>query len=356
MRWCCSMSDSTTPVLPPSSQLPYAFGEPAATGALRNAPEDFFVEEILGFRPDGEGEHLLLHIEKRNTNTDWLAGELARFAGVARKEVSYAGLKDRNAVTRQWFSIRFPIGREPDWDRFQLEGVTLLGWGRHRRKLRRGALQGNRFRIRIREFQGDRGETERRLARIAEQGVPNYFGEQRFGHQDGNLLMAERLFAGELQRPGRNQRGLYLSAARSYLFNRVLADRVANEDWNEALPGDRMMLDGRHATFPVTEVDAEIRRRVTALDIHPTGPLYGRGDAGLTLEAEARETRILDTFPDWKAGLERFGLEAERRALRLRVADLQWSWPEPDCLELDFRLGRGSYATVVMRELVCASR
>ena len=350
------MSDTSPPALSPSTQLPYAFGEPAASGLLRGSPEDFFVEEMLGFRPDGEGEHLLLHIEKRNTNTDWLAGELARFAGVPRKEVSYAGLKDRNALTRQWFSIRFPVGREPDWDRFQLEEVTLLEWGRHRRKLRRGALKGNRFRIRIRNFRGDREETERRLSQIAQQGVPNYFGEQRFGHQDGNLLMADRLFAGELQRLGRNQRGLYLSAARSYLFNHVLADRVTTGDWNRALPGDRMMLEGSHATFAVTEVDAEIRRRLAALDIHPTGPLYGRGDPGLTLEAEARETRILDAFPDWKAGLERFGLEAERRALRLRVADLRWNWPDPDCLELDFALGRGSYATVAVRELVCASR
>ena len=350
------MSDTSLPALSPSTQLPYAFGEPAASGLLRGSPEDFFVEEMLGFRPDGEGEHLLLHIEKRNTNTDWLAGELARFAGVPRKEVSYAGLKDRNALTRQWFSIRFPVGREPDWDRFQLEEVTLLEWGRHRRKLRRGALKGNRFRIRIRNFRGDREETERRLSQIAQQGVPNYFGEQRFGHQDGNLLMADRLFAGELQRPGRNQRGLYLSAARSYLFNRVLADRVATGDWDRALPGDRMMLDGSRATFAITEVDSEIRNRIETLDIHPTGPLYGRGDSGVTLAAAERELQVLDAFPAWKEGLERFGLEAERRALRVRVADLRWCWPERDCLEISFKLGRGSYATVVLRELVCASR
>ena len=356
MRWCCLMSSPPAPALLPSLQLPYAFGEPAASGTFRNSPEDFFVEEILGFRPDGEGEHLLLHIEKRNTNTDWLAGELARFTGVPRREVSYAGLKDRNAVTRQWFSLRFPIGREPDWDCFRLEGVTLLEWGRHRRKLRRGALKGNRFRIRIRGFQGDRGEVEQRISLVAQQGVPNYFGEQRFGHQDGNLQMVDRLFAGELERVGRSKRGIYLSAARSYLFNRVLADRIERGDWNQALPGDRMILDGSRATFAITEVDPEIRNRIETLDIHPTGPLYGRGDSGVALAAAEREMQVLNAFPAWKEGLERFGLEAERRALRMRVADLQWCWPERDCLEISFKLGRGSYATVVLRELVCASR
>jgi tRNA pseudouridine13 synthase len=350
------MSNCPTPALIPSSQLPYAFGKPSACGSFRTSPEDFQVEEILGFRPDGEGEHLLLRIEKRNTNTDWLAGELARFAGVPRREVSYAGLKDRHAVTRQWFSIRFPVTKEPDWDRFPSEGISLLEWGRHRRKLRRGALKGNRFQIRIRELRGDREEMEQRLSSIAQQGIPNYFGEQRFGHQEDNLRMADRLFAGELERLGRAKRGIYLSAARSYLFNQVLADRVEQRDWNRALPGDRMILDGSHATFVITEVDAEIRRRMEALEIHPTGPLYGREDPGLTHAAQEREERILEAFPAWKAGLERFGLEAERRALRARVADLQWSWPEPDCLELSFQLGRGSYATGVLRELACASR
>jgi tRNA pseudouridine13 synthase len=336
----------------PYSQLPRSLGTPASSGTIRSTPEDFRVDEILGFSPDGEGEHVLLHIEKRNCNTAWLAGELARFAGVAPRDVSYAGLKDRNAVTTQWFSLRLAGQAEPDWRQFKSEQVSLLEWQRHRRKLRRGSLRGNRFRILIRELQGDRDALEQRLITIKQQGVPNYFGEQRFGHQENNLAMAERLFVGSLKKPGRTERGLYISAARSYLFNQLLASRVTRGNWNHPLPGDLMMLDGRRSYFLAEEIDDELTRRTAALEIHPSGPLHGRGGRESTMGVAELEQSILQPYATWREGLEGYGLEQERRALRLRVEELTWSWPDSDSLELVFTLTKGSYATVVLRELI----
>jgi tRNA pseudouridine13 synthase len=322
---------------------------------IRSTPEDFRVDEVLGFRPDGEGEHVLLRIEKRNTNTAWLADQLARLADVPSRDVSYAGLKDRHAVTRQWFSVRLAGRPEPEWEKIESEEAHLLEYGRHRRKLKRGALKANRFQILIRELDGEREELESRLHRIKEQGVPNFFGEQRFGHDEGNLLMASRLFGGERMKLSRNKRGIYLSAARSYLFNQVLAERIRNENWDRALTGDLMMLDGSRAIFPVAEPDDEISERLQRLDIHPTGPLYGTGDSGTASDCETLERRVLESQNSWREGLERSGMRAERRALRIRVADLSWDWREQSGLQLQFQLPPGSYATALLRELVHCS-
>lgn len=336
----------------PYSQLPHAFGTPTANGLIRSQPEDFQVDELLGFCPDGEGEHVLLHLEKRNTNTAWLADQLARLAGVPARDVSYAGLKDRYAVTRQWFSVRLAGRPEPEWERIESEEIRLLEQGHHRRKLKRGALKANRFRIRIRNLEDGREELESRLRQISEQGVPNYFGEQRFGHGEDNLQMALRLFGGERMKLSRNKRGLYLSAARSYLFNQVLAERIRAGNWNRALSGDLMMLDGSRAIFPVGEPDDEIRERIQRLDIHPTGPLYGAGKSELADKSAALEQRVLADVKTWCDGIERAGLKGERRALRIRVTDLHWEWKEANDLELCFQLSPGSYATAVLRELV----
>ncbi len=346
------MSDHHQSPFNTHASLPHAFGQPLASGDIRRQPEDFQVEEILGFRPDGDGEHVLLHIRKRNTNTGWLAGELARMAKLPLRDISYAGLKDRNAVTSQWFSVRLAGREEPNWLELESEDLKLLERERHRRKLRRGALRENRFRILIRNLQGERGQLEKHLEHIRHNGIPNYFGEQRFGHEENNLRMADLLFAGKLKKPNRQKRGLYLSAARSYLFNRLLAERVEKGDWNQALPGDLMMLDGSRALFPVPEIDAEIEHRVQMLDIHPTGPLFGEGEPETGPTILAREQRILQEYPSWAEGLKRFGLDPERRALRCRVRDLEWSWHAEDQLELRFGLPPGSYATSVLREII----
>lgn len=332
--------------------LSYAFGGPPVSGVMRAQPEDFFVDEVLGFDPEGEGEHVLLHIEKRNTNTQWLADQLAHYAGIPKRDVSYAGLKDRNAVTRQWFSLGLAGMAEPDWASLDIENVQILQHVRHRRKLRRGTLQGNRFQLLIRELQGDLETLQTRLQQLAQQGVPNYFGEQRFGHDGANLQQAMAMFQGRRIK-NRHKRSLYLSAARSFLFNDLLSQRVGAGNWNRAITGDVMLLAGTNSYFVPDEYDAEIQQRLDTFDIHPSGCLWGKGETPAQAEAAVLETKLAQMHPKLCRGLEQAGLKQERRSLRLPIADLEWELDSSQQqLELRFFLPAGSYATTVLRELV----
>ncbi|MCG6934289.1 MAG: tRNA pseudouridine(13) synthase TruD [Proteobacteria bacterium] len=334
------------------ANLAFAYGAPELRGEIRQQPDDFFVAEISAVEPSGEGEHVLLHIEKRGINTAWLAEQLARYAGVPKRDVSFAGLKDRQAVTRQWFSVGLAGKPEPDWSGLELEGVTVLQTARHRRKLRRGALQGNRFQIRIRNLQGDLAGLQLRLVQLERRGVPNYFGEQRFGREGRNLEQALTMFQGRRVRD-RNQRSLYLSAARSFLFNELLSRRVDRGDWDQPLRGDVMLLDGSNSYFVIDEVTEDIRQRCREFDIHPGGCLWGRGESPARLEAAALEQALPGAHPELCQGLEQAGLERAYRPLRLMVRDFRWQLDaEQRLLQLEMRLPAGAYATTVLRELV----
>lgn len=332
-----------------SGVLPYAHGGPPATGLLRSEPADFQVDEQLGFEPSGSGEHAFIVIEKTGANTEWVARELARVAGVAPLAVGFAGLKDRHAVTRQAFTVQLAGRVDPDWSSLAIDGVRVVSATRHNRKLKRGAHRGNRFRIVLRDVRGDRDAIGQRLATIAARGVPNYFGEQRFGRDGGNLALAARLFAGE--RMPRERRGIALSAARSELFNAVLAARVERGDWDQAIDGEVWMLDGTHAIFGPEPWTDDLARRLAAGDIHPTGPLWGRGELRPTGAVAALERAAIAPFGTFADGLERAGLEQERRALRLRATGLAHTWEAPDRLVVEFGLGAGSFATTVLREV-----
>ena len=226
-------------------ELPRAYGPAPARGHIKQHTDDFRVDEILGFEPQGEGPHVWLRIRKRDTNTQWLAGALARLAGVARREVGYAGLKDRAAVTSQWFSVPIEGRAEPDWGDIASPEVELLRVTRHRKKIRRGIQKGNRFQLRVQGFSGDRESLHCRARLLATGGAPNYFGEQRFGRDSGNITRAWEMLVGSKRVRDRHLRGLYLSAARSMLFNRVLARRVGQANWCRAIPGEALMLNGR---------------------------------------------------------------------------------------------------------------
>lgn len=334
-----------------ADDLPRAHGAPLGSARMRVVADDFFVDEVLGFAPSGRGEHLFVRVRKRQRTTDQAAAALARAVRLPRGAVSYAGMKDKWAVTEQWFSLHLP-GRAVELPDGELdEGIEVVETARHDKKLRRGVLRGNRFRLRLRDVQATQVDVSRRLAQIARFGLPNYFGEQRFGRDGDNVEQARAMFSGSLRPRDRGLRGILLSAVRSHLFNKLLAERLRQDLWATALPGDLLMLDGRHSLFPIDAVDEDIRRRVALLDIHPTGPLSGRGGPEPGLDVAELERRILAEDGDLVEGLIAAGLEGARRALRLRVADLGWWFPAPDQVELSFSLTAGAYATSVVREL-----
>lgn len=329
--------------------LPRAYGDAVLKGKFRSSPEDFIVEEINAFEAHGEGEHLLLTIEKRGLNTAFVAGALAKWAGINEMGIGYAGLKDRHAVTRQRFSVHLPKKIAPDFDSLNIEGVKLLEWQWHHRKLPRGALSGNRFTLILREIEGEKAAIEGRLEKIRDFGLPNYFGEQRFGRERANVGMALKMFAGD--RVKREQRSIYLSAARSEIFNAVLASRIENKNWLGALEGEVWMINGSHSIFGPEPFSDELRSRAEKLEIHPTGPMWGKGELRSQSAVAACESEVAKAHGAICDGLEAADLKQDRRALRIQVRDLSWEWMTEAQLQCRFSLPSGAYATELLAEL-----
>jgi tRNA pseudouridine13 synthase len=350
------------PVRSPGAQSmdhPRAHGDAVLAARIRCTPEDFRVEELDSFEASGSGEHLLLTVEKRGMNTAYVADLLARWAGVPPVAVGHAGLKDRHAVTVQRFSVQLP-GREPPEpatleamaaEAGSVQRLQVLGMVRHARKIPRGALAGNRFGLVLREVRGDRAAIDRRLEAISARGVPNYFGEQRFGHGGGNIAAALAMFAG--RRVRREQRGMLLSAARAELFNRVLAARVSAGTWDTGLDGEVWMLDGSRSLFGPEPESGDLACRLETFDIHPTGPLWGRGPLRSTGASRACEEAALAGGPSLllREGLASAGLGQARRALRVRPSGLAWEHRGRDAVHLCFELPAGAYATAVLAEV-----
>ncbi len=309
--------------------FPFAYGLPTSRALFRARLEDFIVVEDLGFEPGGEGEHIFVKIKKRGENTHYVAEKMAAFLGVKPMDVGVSGLKDRIAETTQWFSIYKP-GKEieVDWPGFVKQSglnIDILAVSRHHQKLRRGQHRCNWFEITLRDVTHPE-EAQARLEKIAARGVPNYFGEQRFGRDGGNLVQAEEWFAGGRPIRNRTKKGLVLSAARAYLFNLVLAERVRQSTWNCTVDGD------------------------ICLGEFPSGPLWGRGRPAVTSTAGEVELQTLSGFAGWCDRLEHSGLSQERRALVIRPVDLNWSIGE-STLKLKFGLPAGEFATSVLREI-----
>lgn len=301
--------------------LPRAYGQVVTSAVYKYCPDDFIVEEIAAVEPSGAGEHLYLQVRKRNQNTVWIAGHLARIAGVAEQDIGYAGLKDRNALTTQWFSI-YLGNRDISPSAFVHDDFEVLQVSRHNRKLRRGMHNGNRFRIRLRNVAANREALETRLTLIRDSGVPNYFAEQRFGHGANNLYQAQTLIARKRLKGNRHKTGIYLSAARSWLFNLVLAERIERGIWDLQLPCEGL----------------------------PAGPLWGRGRSPAVSSVAALETEVLSDWEDWRHALEHAGLSQERRPLVLVPNPISWQIAGDNSLDLQFTLPPGCYATAVLRE------
>ena len=328
----------------------YAWGGPVGDAQFKRMPSDFIVEEELPFEPEGEGEHALLYVEKQGENTDWVASQLAKFAGVKRMSVSYAGRKDRQGVTRQWFSVWLPGMDEPDWSAFSQDSVTILSVHRHRRKLKMGALKGNRFIITLRDVQTDKDALNGLLDRVATQGVPNYFGEQRFGRNGDNLERAVRMFSGEF-RAHRNKRSLYLSAARSWLFNTMVSERVQNHTWLTYLPGDVPGFQDSGSLI-LRDHDSELMSRIESGDVSLTAPLWGKGELLSDQTIKTSEESVAAPYTLLTSGLETAGMKQERRAMRLVPKAMHWDWTDDSTLQISFGLPKGCFATSVLRELL----
>ncbi len=265
-------------------------GRSQATGILRATAEDFIVEEDLGFAPDGDGSHLLLKVRKRNANTGWVAQELARGLGCHVRDIGFAGLKDRRAVAIQWFTLPATPQSLGSAEGFTHPEFAVLEAHRHRRKLPRGALAGNTFTLRIRDYSGSPGQLRERCDSIARCGVPNYFGPQRFGREASNLARLAAITPAGAARPGRPD-SFVLSAARSLIFNAVAGERVRQGSWGTLSVGDVANLDGRGSVFPVPELTPDMPERLAALEIHPTAPMWGAGElmsGGQVRELEQR--------------------------------------------------------------------
>lgn len=327
---------------------------PQVSGQLRSVPEDFKVDEDCDVALDGSGEHLWIRIEKTNLTTLAAIDRLAAVLGVAARHIGYSGLKDRHAVTRQWLSVAWPIKAAlPVWP--QEDDLRVLDTVRHGRKLRRGTHRRNHFVIRIRNLHPvDEDALKAALTRVRVQGVPNYFGPQRFGRDGRNLDLSRALFAGK--RLSRRKRGFALSTARALLFNAVLDARVAAKNWDQAVPGDVFMLSGTHSIFAdehSNEIQDALQTRVANHDISPTGPMTGRVRKSALLptgQAGEIENSVLNRFADITSGLAAADVDSERRALRLPVAGLDWALGKND-LTLSFSLPAGAYATSVIREI-----
>jgi len=367
--------------------LPRAWGEPLATARIKCSPADFIVREVLDFDFDQQGEHVYLHIRKCGLNTHDVEEQLQRQFRCGSVDIGVSGLKDKNAVTDQWFSVRSAMNvNETTLTTADINfpvpvgEFVVLESCRHTRKLRRGAHQNNRFIIILRELAATdlnaaRAEIDNRLDTIARHGFANYFGPQRFGFGQQNLFKAERYFSNPKRKISRVQRSLVISSARSLLFNRVCAERVKQSNWNVPMAGEPMLLSGSHSFFvnaespdnavptallenngtghtTANEAEATVAERCRVHDIHPTGPLWGQGEMLSVDECQQFELELLKDYPSFTDGLAKVGLKQQRRALRAEVKQLQWRWGDSGVLTLDFSLAKGVYATSFLSELV----
>jgi len=333
------------------NDLPFLHGGPLGRARFKAEPEDFVVEEVLGFEPSGVGEHCFVWVEKRDLDSNAAGGLLADALGIRRRLVSHCGLKDRQAVSRQWFSLHLPGQPSPEPAAFESDGLRVLRITRNARKLRRGVHRGNRFAVRLRNPDFDPDLAARRWGAIAATGVPNFFGAQRFGHGGRNVAKARAMFGGGMEPGDRLLRGLLLSAARSHLFNAVVAGRMARGNWDLPLPGEVFGFAGNGTILlPENQRGDEVPRFENgALEL--TAPLWGKGELQSTADVRALERELTAPFPELTAGLEAFGLRQERRVLRLRPAHPTFELLDGGDLRIAFELPKGTFATALLREL-----
>ena len=332
-----------------------AHGGPLSAATIRCTPEDFIVIEDLGYAFSGEGEHVILTIEKRELNTLDVVQTLAKYANVKRMAIGFAGLKDRVAVTTQSFSVHMPGKPDLDWSRIESDSLRIVSISKHHKKIRRGTLRGNAFTLVLRDIDAAKESVEQRLTQIQQHGVPNYFGAQRFGRFTSNLTKADAWFKGEGRRPKQEQAKMMISAVRSYLFNQVLSARVEQGNWNVPLVGDVALLANSRAQFHVEANDDELPSRIALDDVRLSGPMPGDESRAKWPEGEAlalEQNALNDALAHfWIEQLKQRRIERGRRALRVMPENLSYEWLADASLKVSFSLASGAFATSVLREI-----
>ena len=333
------------------SSMAYLHGKPSATAKIKLQPQHFQVREKLGFEFDGHGEHLMVHIRKTGENTTFVANELAKACGVKSKDVSWAGLKDRHAVTEQWFSVRLPSGKKPDFSAFlaQYSSIEIIGTNWHGKKLRPGDLVGNDFVVTLAEV-SDMESVIERLSKIEQMGVPNYFGSQRFGNDGNNIEEARRWGRDNVRTRNANKRSMYLSAARSWIFNCIVSDRIEKACFNQAIIGDMLQLDTTLSHVDAENVAAQ-NELLSKGKVQITAALAGDNALPTQAQSQQLEQIHLDAEPDLMALIRGNRMRHDRRTIALHPSGLQWQ-AEPSEITLTFSLDAGNFATSIIRELV----
>jgi len=338
----------------------------STTGIIRTNPQDFKVTELNDIELSGAGEHLWLYIEKTDSNTDWVAKQLSNVCQTPRGQVGFAGLKDRHAVTQQWFSIQLPkISGIKKIQSALPDAITIIEHGKHSKKIKVGQLNYNQFEIIIREINcnhksNDKSDSEnnkkqqieKNIQNIKDNGVPNYFGPQRFGHDMGNIQKAQDWFSGSYKVKTKNLKSILISTARSHIFNTIVAQRIKEKTWDTTITGDILQLNKSHSWFTASDASTtEIVERLKVFDIHLTAAMWGEDPVQSSESCAIMEKKIADTFPIYQLGFEKFRLKQDRRAMRICPIDLKHEWID-DNLKLTFKLLPGAYATGVIREIL----
>jgi tRNA pseudouridine13 synthase len=326
----------------------------SATGRIRTYPEDFRVTERNDIELSGTGEHLWLYIEKTGSNTDWVAKQLSNVCQTPRRQIAYAGMKDRQAVTQQWFSIQLPKVADVKKIAAALpDNINILKSTFHSKKIKIGQLEGNQFELIIRDIIGNKDEIEQNIDYIIKYGVANYFGAQRFGLQMGNIDKAKRWFMGDYKVKSRTLKSLLISSARSHIFNCIVAQRIKDNNWDKTITGDLLQLHGSRSWFPSTDAKPEeIIQRLDEFDIHISAAMWGEDAVQSSEACAALENAIALKFPEYHKGFKQFRLKQDRRAMRIQADHLEYQWLSDNSLQLKFELQAGAYATGVLREIV----